>query len=370
MHTRILIGVSVVVVGLGMYFIAKDWEPKFKKIVIFGDSLSDVGNTYAFTGNENPKEPYYEGRFSNGPLWIEVFAQGMGMEVPQPSLKGGTNCAFGGARTGYGNRDGKPDIGLQIDGYLKKTGGKVNKRDLIVLSGGSNDFIRGNPIRTIPNIVEHITKLVNAGGRTFLVTNFPPLGCLPVFTHELPIMVEASMMECLESSVDPEIHRYLETKVGPKVAGYLKKWIPSVKEYLPSLKNYLPILAEEFMKRLGGHAGEKLTFKNSGDAVLNGATAISEMYNNYLELALNDLERKLKIKIYRLDVSGIFLELVGNPEKYGFKYIDVPALDAQSHALMDGVNPEDYVFFDGIHPVSKTHRYVGNAAVGLFRKRK
>lgn len=364
-----LLAVLLMAFCLG-YMLLKSRGVAFSEILVFGDSLSDVGNVYIFSGKTNPKAPYFEGRFSDGPLWIEVFAERMGLVVPKPSLAGGTNYAYGGARTGDGNRDGKPDIGMQINQFLEKSGGRIAKNQLLVVSGGCNDFLRGNPMQTVPNLVDHITELAKAGGKTFLVSNFPPLGRLPVFTHEIPIMVEASVLECLECSVDPEIQKYLESKLGPRVANYLKKWIPTAKDYLPSIKNYLPGVAQEVAKRLGVYAGGNVSLDDVGGALLGGATAVSGMYNNYLELALNDLERSLKVKIYRLDFNRVFLDLSENPGKYGILHVKVPALDAETHELAAGVNPDDYMFFDGLHPVSKTHRYLGEAAVRLFRKGK
>lgn len=125
---KLLILSVAVLVGavVGCYYL---WgrTQSFKELLVFGDSLSDVGNYYIVSENSSPKEPYYEGRFSNGPLWIEVFAEEMGFPAVKPSLAGGMNYAYGGARTGNGEREGKPDIGAQIDEYLKKTGGKVRE---------------------------------------------------------------------------------------------------------------------------------------------------------------------------------------------------------------------------------------------------
>ncbi|HDV5785644.1 TPA: hypothetical protein RJD83_002616 [Legionella pneumophila] len=43
-----------------------------KNIVVFGDGLSDNGNLYAYTNHRRPASPaYYNGRFSNGPVWVE-----------------------------------------------------------------------------------------------------------------------------------------------------------------------------------------------------------------------------------------------------------------------------------------------------------
>lgn len=367
-----LIGLSVFIfVGLGVWYgILRRGEAVFSGMLVFGDSLADVGNVYIFSGKEVPKAPYFEGRFSDGLLWIEVFAKEMGMGMLEPSLAGGTNYAYGGARTGDGERDGKPDMGMQISQYLEKSGGKVGKKQLVVVSGGCNDFVRGNPLETVPNIVNNVTRLAKAGGKTFLVSNFPPIGGLPVFTHEIPIMIETGVLECLDCSVDMEIQKYLETKLGSKVANYLKKWIPTAKDYLPSIKEYVPVVAEEVAKRLGGYTGGKLTFKDVEEALLGGASAVTAMYNDYLELALDDLERELGVKIYRLDFNGIFRELAAHREKYGIVHVEKPALDALTHELAEGVDPNDYMFFDGIHPVSKTHRHIAEVAVGLFRRGK
>ena len=65
------------------------------QIVAFGDSLSDTGNDLIAFGS--PQPPYYQGRFSNGPNWIDDLAGKLGVPDPQPSLAGGTNYAYGGA---------------------------------------------------------------------------------------------------------------------------------------------------------------------------------------------------------------------------------------------------------------------------------
>src|SRR5271157_3037833 len=87
-------------------------------IVAFGDSLSDVGNVYLATGGMNPSPPnppnlypggppnpggsYDPGHFSNGPIWLEYLAHSLGVAAPTPSLKGGTDYAWGGAENGNG----------------------------------------------------------------------------------------------------------------------------------------------------------------------------------------------------------------------------------------------------------------------------
>jgi phospholipase/lecithinase/hemolysin len=45
----------------------------FQDLVVFGDSLSDNGNTFSTAGL--PKAPYYNGRWTNGPNWVDYFSQ-------------------------------------------------------------------------------------------------------------------------------------------------------------------------------------------------------------------------------------------------------------------------------------------------------
>jgi hypothetical protein len=66
----------------------------FDKIIAFADSFTDNGNDY--NHSQFPvSPPYYEGRFSNGPTWLEHIAKNsptsqlviMDMVVPLPTMK-------------------------------------------------------------------------------------------------------------------------------------------------------------------------------------------------------------------------------------------------------------------------------------------
>src|SRR5438874_6171747 len=60
----------------------------FDAIIAFGDSLTDTGN--------EPSEPYlhYQGRWSNGPLWVEHLSQTLGFPY-----NASNNLAHSGAQT-------------------------------------------------------------------------------------------------------------------------------------------------------------------------------------------------------------------------------------------------------------------------------
>lgn len=81
---------------------------KVSSLFVFGDSLSDGGNsgllTQAATGGAIafPPPPYAGGRYSNGPVAVEYLwnRYNPGTDTFKPSLAGGTNYAIGGATSG------------------------------------------------------------------------------------------------------------------------------------------------------------------------------------------------------------------------------------------------------------------------------
>ncbi len=83
-------------------------------IYAFGDSLSDAGNAYIATDGKSPPAPPYAlvngfGVSSNGPVWVQNLAGKLGLGALLPSLAGGTDFAVGGAQTGaFGAYIGSP----------------------------------------------------------------------------------------------------------------------------------------------------------------------------------------------------------------------------------------------------------------------
>lgn len=148
-------------------------------IVIFGDSLSDTGNV---------------GRYTNGQLWTEVFAQKLHLPDLQCSKLGGCNFAYAGAKSGENIASDVLDVGNQIKAYLDLHEGKADPLALYVIWIGGNDFLdKRNPLKLISNIRSHIEALVNAGGKKFLVPNLPSLIHAPRGEDMIQGIVDASL---------------------------------------------------------------------------------------------------------------------------------------------------------------------------------
>lgn len=168
----------------------------YSGLYVFGDSLSDTGNVFAATGGAIPAAPYFNGRFTNGPNWVDNLAFALG--VPSgatAALLGGTNYAFGGARTGTATSP-VLDIGAQLFGLWAPSHATADSNALYVVVGGGNDMrdarsaFQGNTAADAAgrqaaaaaaanNLFQEIMFLASKGARHVLIANLPDLGATP-----------------------------------------------------------------------------------------------------------------------------------------------------------------------------------------------
>lgn len=148
----------------------------FDRVVAFGDSLSDDGNLYALTGiPQSP--PYFAGRFSNGPVWVEPL-------TPLVGAGGLEVLAYGGARTG--TESTPPGVLLQVAGWMAQ-GNSPGPETLFIVWGGANDYLgeagtadpSGLVSGVVGNLERSVALLVRAGAPAVLVPNLPDLGAVP-----------------------------------------------------------------------------------------------------------------------------------------------------------------------------------------------
>ena len=140
-------------------------------LVVFGDSLSDNGNTFSTAGL--PKAPYYNGRWTNGPNWVDYFSQFAGTQDVTAFLQNrGTNFAVGGSTS--------VDLAGQIGTYLADNSGRANPSDLYVIWIGANDFQAGlTPQQTLTAIETEIVTLATAGAKYVLLLTIPDISLTP-----------------------------------------------------------------------------------------------------------------------------------------------------------------------------------------------
>jgi phospholipase/lecithinase/hemolysin len=160
----------------------------FSQIVAFGDSLTDNGNLQAATNGMFPAAPYFDGRFTDGLVAVEVMANKLGLPL--------NNRAIAGALTGTGNQFASDnprvvDMGMmnQVNKYvgeLRAQGKSADKDALYMVWGGGNDFLAvvrsgdtskvGQVIAAgVTNLVTQIDMLYEAGARNIMVPLMPDL---------------------------------------------------------------------------------------------------------------------------------------------------------------------------------------------------
>ena len=168
----------------------------YDRLVVFGDSLSDNGNLYLATGGTTPlSPPYYQGRFSSGPVWTELL--GFNAANFTGSVTGSINYAFGGSRTDASTTP-PPGMLAQLGAYTGR-GGQFGQGDLVTVLGGANDIFQALPsaatssaplaaMNAVANAAStNVNALVNsvagAGAGTILVSNLPKLSLTPQFRN-------------------------------------------------------------------------------------------------------------------------------------------------------------------------------------------
>jgi len=184
MHTRkVACFALLAVVLIAMTTIAS--ASPYSAVFVYGDSLSDTGNIYTVSGHTIPlSPPYYNGRFSNGPLAVEYLANALHSPL--------VSFAWGGATTGFGDSGdggtqttvgtlGLPGMILQVQGSLA-TITPFAPTSLFVVWGGPDDFITGGTVsQGVLDELGIVAALQGVGATHILVPGMPDLGLTPEF---------------------------------------------------------------------------------------------------------------------------------------------------------------------------------------------
>ena len=310
----------------------EDSSSTFSKIYVFGDSLSDQGNIFNLTTSVQPifnnpiipSFPYFEGRFSDGPVWVEDLAADLGLTIipstelsaPQPliapTFNGATttqsvNFAYGGAQTGI---EGAGDLGNFIPGVLRQVQFFIDDHQeaeqladpeaLYIIWAGPNDYQivpDANPETVVDNLETAIKYLFDLGARNFLIPNLPDLGQVPI-------------------------------------------------AQLPNR----PVSTEQL-------------------------TNLTQQHNLLLDETIDDLSASLSgINLIPLEIDELFSNIVANPEEFGLTNISEPCLNSnptdiaanstEEVAMNLGIcaQPDERLFWDQLHITASAQEILGDFA--------
>ena len=158
----------------------------FDDIVVFGDSLMDVGNFgFRFTNTIGPTyDPLLE---PSDEIGVQALAEHLGLALTPASVNGNGYATGGYTSAQILNSVVAPN-GFQAgavtrNGYLVERNNIANPNALYVIDGGGNDFLNGlitsDPstiVASVTNIVTAVGALDQAGAEYIALANLPDLG--------------------------------------------------------------------------------------------------------------------------------------------------------------------------------------------------
>ena len=189
----------------------------YSELIVFGDSLSDVGNVFQktddfFLTDTIPVPPYFSGRFSDGPVYSERLTILLGLNPLTHSAAGGSNYAHGNAMTtgtSFPTSIVVDDIDDQVSEFLDATP-TVDPDALLIVFAGANDLLDGvaDVSASVGSLISDINDLITGGAENLLVANLPLLGLTPRFSNDPN---QAESMSALTESFNSTLASALDT---------------------------------------------------------------------------------------------------------------------------------------------------------------
>ena len=298
----------VVLIGLVSTAIAA--QPPYSRLVVFGDSLSDSGNAFVLLGEVEvrpfepiPDAPYANGfpHFSNGKTWVEQFAEalGLGVSTKPAALK---NPRFSNYAVGGARaRGAEPsDLNNQVTLFLDHFHKKAPADALYVVYAGGND------------LRDALSALADDPS--------PPTISMAILTKAL-----VAIGETITNLANAGAHTFLVPNAPPL-------------DLVPAVR-----------------------FQD--EPVRIAARSLSTQFNIGLENTLLALKVTLPaVTIIPLDVSTLFTRVVDDPAAAGLLEVEKPCITPGTidHPFCE--QPDQYLFWDYIHPTEKGHALLAEEA--------
>lgn len=293
-------------------------QAPFERIVVFGTSLSDSGNAFALRGGTStapdydldpllvPSAPYARGglHFSNGATWIEQFARSRGLAgSARPALLADDTIA-----TNYA----------------------------VAAARAREDGVNFNLARQVDAFLQQFggaapadaLYVIDMGGndiRDALVA-YGSGGAGPILEA-----ANTAIFQAITQLYDAGARKFLVWR-APNVG------------LTPAIR--------------------RLDQINPGAAFLAGA--LSQAFNAGLDGVVAYLSALQGISIRRLDAYGLIANIVANPAAYGLANVTAACV-TPNDAPFTCPNPDEYLFWDGIHPTKAGHAILANKAADIIR---
>ncbi|EXX62487.1 hypothetical protein RirG_161320 [Rhizophagus irregularis DAOM 197198w] len=193
---------------------------QFNTIVVFGDSTCDNGNNSWPLTNYTypPKEYYYNGRFSNGPVWVEYLSDYCHAKEENHAFSGATvDSKFVIASNGLDYNIPVPGIKQEIEKlYLSEAKTKsVNfDKTLYIIGHQGNDYINNpnaNPQEVVRLLYEQWVTLAKVGAKYLLINQFFDLEHLPKAVRNIDVfkkLLNESVSSAHNAALDSYVKKF------------------------------------------------------------------------------------------------------------------------------------------------------------------
>jgi len=273
----------------------------YSNVFIFGDSLSDTGNLASVIGGI--PAPYYKNRISNGPIAVDVLTGKMGFDANASlhllGLNAGQNYSVAGARA---SGNAPIDLDNQILAFQANQGFTAPADALYII------FIGGNDVRDA--LYEPNDAIANSTLQT----------ALNKVKKATSVLSQMGARSFLVINV-PNIGLIPETSL--------------------------------------------IAAATNNPTLIQRAENFTVSYNKNLHQLVETLEHTNEIEIAEFDLFKLFGNIMKQAAELGFTNNTEACFSSMTFSFNPdcnfGLNADQFVFFDEIHPTKRVHALFGNA---------
>ena len=290
---------------------------EYSEVVVFGDSLSDSGNAFAIRGAAStppdyaldpflvPGAPYARGghHFQDGASWVEQLARSLGVS--------------GSARPAF------------------QSAGAVARNFAVGGARAREDGINVNLPAQVANYLERADGIAS-----------------PTALYVIAIG---------SNDVRDALVAYSRGQNGGAI---LAAALGSVAQSITALS---AAGARTFLVWNVPNIGLTPALRMAGPAASQLATTLSVAFNAQLMPLLGQIAAAVpSIRIVSFDAFGLLTSIVADPGAYGMSNVTSACVTPSEPPFKCGL-PDEFLFWDGIHPTRATHAIIAQQVMGLLR---
>lgn len=311
-------------------------------LTVFGDSLSDGGNIGRYTWDS-----------SQHPIYDEILAAQLGQTL-LPSSQGGSNYAQGFA---VSRPQLNPELNTenQLAAYLNATGGRASSNGLYIHWVGGNDVAAAvaRPLTASETLnvsaaaaTAQVKTLLDAGAGAVIVPSTPQVGETP-YLIETVLSVLGPASDAATAAAFQSLNSAATTDAASRQQAVQNAFIQAAAQLSP-VPAVRDILAEQLYRAWQLVSGE--------------VSALTAGYNQQEENGLAALNGN----IVRVDVAGLFNEVIADPTRYGItNTIGMACPVGTSSTICTSSTPgfsseQAYLFADHLHPSPAVHALIAD----------